>query len=204
MNVGKLVVVVGNSGVGKTTLVRRICQVLPLSYALEEHVERPFQALFAAQLQRYALANQIDYLLLRAEQESAIRQGGGIGIQDGGLDLDFYVFTRFFYQKGYLSQDEYLLCQRLHQRLRQTLPPPDLIVLLTAPLDVLLHRYRRRNRDLEIAAADDLARLQELVDEWMDQAAPSRLLKIDVGVDDPLFARSLPRLTTTIQALLDS
>lgn len=201
---GKLVVVVGNSGVGKTTLVRRICQVLPLSYALEEHVERPFQALFATELQRYALANQVDYLLLRAEQESSIRESSGIGIQDGGLDLDFYVFTRFFHQRGYLSRDEYLLCERLHQRLRRQLPPPDLIVLLTAPLDVLLRRYRRRNRELEIAAAADLARLQELVDEWMDQVPSSRLLKLDVSTNDPLFARSLPRLTTTIQSLLDS
>lgn len=201
---GKLVTIVGNSGVGKSTLARRICQVLPLSYALEEHAERPFQSLFAADLQRYGLANQIDYLLLRAEQESAIRQSQGVAVQDGGLDQDFFVFTRFFHWKGYLTTDEYLLCQRLHLRLRQALPPPDLTICLIAPLDVLISRHRRRSRSLEIATIDDLVRLQELVDDWMQQMESVPRLTIDVSAHDPLFARSLPRLVTTIEALLES
>jgi deoxyadenosine/deoxycytidine kinase len=199
--VGKLITVIGNAAVGKTTLTRQLCQALALAHGLEQHTERPFQSLFAADLQRYALPNQIDYLLLRAEQETAIRQGHVIGIQDGGLDQDVYVFTRFFFQKGYLTAEEYRLCQRLHRLVRSTLPPADLIIRLIAPLDVLARRHRQRNRTLEIVAVDDLATLEALIDDWMRQAREMSPIAIDASADDPTFAAVLPELVAAIQSL---
>ena len=64
---GDLVAVVGVSGVGKTALVRALAETQKFKTAFEQHAGRPFQALFK-QDPRYALANQIDYLLLRAAQ----------------------------------------------------------------------------------------------------------------------------------------
>jgi deoxyadenosine/deoxycytidine kinase len=69
---GKLVTIVGPSGVGKTALVRALAKKHDFATALEQHDERPFQALFK-QDARYGLANQIDYFLLRAEQERTLR-----------------------------------------------------------------------------------------------------------------------------------
>ena len=97
---GKLAAVVGNTGVGKTTLVEALCRQSDFVCATEDHEGRPFQELFTRDHQKYALANQLDYLLRRANQEMDIRQGEYPGIQDGGLDQDFHVFTRLFYQKG--------------------------------------------------------------------------------------------------------
>ena len=133
---GKLVSVVGNSGAGKTTLVQRLCALTPLQPALEQHGERPFQQLFADDLTRYGLANQVDYLLLRAEQERAARASDGIAIHDGGLDLDFHGFAKLFWHKGYLSGAEYGLCERLYTTLRACLPPPDLVIYLMAPVSL--------------------------------------------------------------------
>ena len=64
----KLIVIVGPSGVGKTTLARALCEKHDFAIAYEQHEERPFQTLFK-QDPKYALANQLDYLLYRAEQE---------------------------------------------------------------------------------------------------------------------------------------
>ena len=47
---GKLIAVIGPSGVGKTTLVRSLAQKGNFLTALEGHDERPFQALFKQDL----------------------------------------------------------------------------------------------------------------------------------------------------------
>src|ERR687891_472427 len=125
----KLIAVVGASGVGKTALVRALAKAFPFQTAYEAHAMRPFQVLFK-QDARYALANQVDYLLLRAEQERELRGSGQIGLIDGGLDLDFHGFTRLFHHRGLLTGAEFDLCRRLYHLLREVLPRPEFIVHL--------------------------------------------------------------------------
>ena len=116
-----LIAVVGASGVGKTTLVHTLAKAFPFNIAYEGHSDRPFQSLFKED-PRYALANQIDYLLLCAEQEKELRASPRVGLMDGGLDLDFHGFTRLFHRRGLLSDAELDLCRRIYQFLRETLP----------------------------------------------------------------------------------
>jgi deoxyadenosine/deoxycytidine kinase len=186
---GKLVCVVGNAGVGKTTLVRRLCAASaaagrPLLPALEQHDARPFQQLFADDLVRYGLANQVDYLLLRGEQERAARAGTGVAIHDGGLDLDYHGFTQLFRQKGYLTEAEFGLCARLYASLRACLPPPDVLVYLAAPVDLVIARHQARNRTLEIARAADLAKLGALIDGWVATLPRAHVLQVDAGAPE--------------------
>ena len=142
---GKLISIIGNTGAGKTTLARALCETGRFIPALEQHAERPFQALFAGDLRRYALPNQVDYMLLRAEQEAAIRGARNMGIVDGGLEQDFFIYTRLFSRRGYLDGEEYKLCERLYRRLRCLLPAPDLFIYLTAPQAVLSQRVAIRD-----------------------------------------------------------
>jgi deoxyadenosine/deoxycytidine kinase len=181
---GKVIVIAGNSGVGKTTLAAALCRLRPFASGLEQHAERPFQALMAADPPRYALANQVDYLLLRAEQERALRDGPATGLIDGGLDLDFHGFTRLFHCRGYLTDAEFALLERLYRDLRALLGPPDLILYLTAPLSVVEARYARRGRALEIARRDDLTLMEQFVDEWIATERAAPIIPIDAAPDD--------------------
>lgn len=180
-NMGKLITVVGNSGVGKTTLVQRLCALMDWQPALEQHARRPFQQLFAADLMRYGLANQVDYLLLRCEQEQFARTGEGIAIHDGGLDLDYHGFAQLFRRKGYLSDAEFGLCERLYKLARSYLPSPDVIVYLYAPPWLAAQRYQARSRSVEITQVEDLVLLGELIEHWMASVPQSQLLRVDAG-----------------------
>lgn len=195
---GKLIVIAGNTGVGKTTLCRALCAARPFAVGLEQHAERPFQALMAADPARFALANQVDYLLLRAEQERALRADPRPGLVDGGLDLDFHGFTRLFHARGYLDDAGFALCARLYETLRTLLGPPDLILYLTAPLDVVAARYAARGRALEIARRDDLARMDELVAEWVGAVSAAPVIPVDAGRDDYCGAEAVAGLLQQI------
>ena len=197
----RLITVVGNSGVGKTTFAQQLCRLGAFSTGWEQHAERPFQALFSQDLPRYALANQVDYLLLRAEQESAIRLGATTGVMDGGLEQDFFVFTRLFYRRGYLTKEEYRLCERIFHFIRQFLPPPDLIIRLVAPLEVVAERYARRSRGLEIAKIDDLMELEKLLNDWLGTVTDSPLLTVDASPDDPGYAQALEDVLGVIKSI---
>jgi len=196
-----LITIVGNSGVGKTTFTQQLCQQADFVTGLEQHVERPFQKLFSLDLHQYALPNQIDYLLFRAEQELAIRKSDAIGVLDGGLDQDFFVFTRHFYRKGYLTEGEFKLCERFYLLWREILPPPDLIVRLAAPLDVIARRYARRNRSLEIARLEDLAALEALLEEWLGNVPATSLLTVDASQDDPGYGEGVNQVMAWMRSL---
>ncbi len=196
-----LITVIGNCGSGKTALTKRLSEHYRLVSLLEQHTERPFQARFQSELKTFALANQIDYLLFRGEQERSLRESNNVGIADGGLDQDYFIFTRLFHRKGFLDDREYASCERLYRTLRHTLPPPGLIVRLTAPLDVLIKRRAARTRALDIVTGDDLPIIGDLMAEWMaGNTVPT--ITFDTSRDDPDYLSTIAPLLTQLDPIL--
>ena len=121
-----------------------------------------------------------------------------LGVQDGGLDQDYYLYTHLFHHKGFLDDREFNLCQRTYQSLRAGLPAPDLMVWLCAPLTLLEERLRARARmiDLEqIVTLDDLPLLDAYLENWLENVEPARLLTLDVSAETDLLSPLLSALS---------
>jgi deoxyadenosine/deoxycytidine kinase len=185
----KLIEIAGASGVGKTALVFALAREYPFEAAYEQHNERPFQSLFKNDA-RYALANQTDYFLLRAEQEKKLRASPHIGLIDGGLDLDFYAFTRLFHKRFLLTDPEFELCRRLYEFIRQSLPRPELIIHLRADEATVAQRLSLRER-LNIASADDMALFNSFVDQWLESIPSDQKLELDVTHETLEYEKSI-------------
>jgi deoxyadenosine/deoxycytidine kinase len=192
----KLISIVGVSGVGKTALVQALSKTERFATAYEQHAERPFQALFKTD-PHYALANQIDYLLLRAEQERDLRNASKIGLMDGGLDLDFHGFTRLFHQRGFLTGPEYALCRRVYTFIRQSLPLPELIVRLCADEMTVASRLSTRTR-INIARAEDTALFNSFLDEWITSLPSDHVLELDVSQETADYQHSVQTILERI------
>ena len=197
---GELITVVGASGAGKTALVRALSKTGKFEIAYEQHVERSFQALFK-QDKKYALANQIDYLLLRAEQELELRSSLKIGLLDGGLDLDFHGFTRLFHSRGLLADPEFDLCRRLYALIRALLPLPELIVRLSADEITIASRLSRRDR-INIASAEDTALFNSFLGEWLASIPSDQVLELDVSNETLVYRRSVSIILDRISQTL--
>jgi len=198
----KLIVIVGASGVGKTSLARALCEKHDFAIAYEQHNERPFQTLFK-QDPKYALANQLDYLLYRVEQERELRNSDKPALMDGGLDLDFHGFTRLFHARGWLTEEEFSLCRRFYQHTRNILPPPDLIVALSASEETISERLASRNR-INIASSEDAELLNQLINEWLESIPESKIVKLDVSQESANYAHSVSIILDKIKSIFPS
>ncbi|MBT3313026.1 MAG: deoxynucleoside kinase [Anaerolineae bacterium] len=192
----KLITFVGVSGVGKTTLARALAATGDFATGFEQHDTRPFQHLFDED-KRYALPNQIDYFLLRAEQERLLRADPRPALVDGGLDVDFHGFARLFHTRGYLNDAEFELCKRLYEQLRLALPMPELVVYLIASEEVVQQRLASRDR-VNIATAEDAGLLKKYLDEWLEVLPEEIVLKFDVSNVDLNYLQILPAILDKI------
>jgi len=204
----KLIAIVGASGVGKTALVSALANVRgersdseaeAFETAYEQHTQRPFQSLFKNDA-RYALANQIDYFLLRAEQEKNLRRSPRIGLIDGGLDLDFYGFTHLFHCRGLLTDPEFELCRQVYEFIRVPLPRPELIIRLRADESTVTDRLSRRDR-INIATADDTALFDSFLDQWLDSIPADQKLELDVSKETLGYEKSVKAILAIVSKI---
>jgi deoxyadenosine/deoxycytidine kinase len=196
---GKLVAIVGITGAGKTSLVHALCQSGDYDRGLEQHTQRPFQSLFYADA-HYALANQVDYLLQRAKQESQLRRSSRVALVDGGLDLDFHGFTRLFYARGLLNSNEFTLCEDLYTFLRSILPQPELFIRILIDHKVVTKRLTVRDR-INIARVEDLDLFDRHIDNWVSSLDPRIILNVETSGEDSSYSRTTPIIMEKIAEL---
>jgi deoxyadenosine/deoxycytidine kinase len=140
----------GPIGVGKSSLAERIASRLDATVVLEE-ADNPFLSDFYAGRAGAALQAQLFYLLNRHRQLAGLQQGN-LFSQATVCDYVFDKDKIFAYLN--LDDNELFIYQRLYDLLAKDVPPPDLVIYLQAPTDVLVRRLRDRPKDPAREAVD--------------------------------------------------
>ena len=201
---GKLITVAGNLGAGKTTLTRLICEQGGYMPYWERPEEHPFQKNFTDDMRKWALANQMEFLLYRCEQELRIWQDNQIAVMDGGIEQDFHVFTKNLYDKGHLIADEFRICERFYHFVRSLLPPPDIIIRIIIDTPTLLQRRIKRVRNTvdQLFTAQEFVDIEMLLDGWLKGEVSSQVLPFPFEHDLNDCTDEIEELIRQIRAVL--
>ena len=93
---------------------------------------------------------------------------------------DFLFQKSIIFAMNTLTEDEAKLYRTLFDIINQTLPKPDLVVYLYAPVDKLLSNIKRRGRDCEQnIKAEYLAKIQNAYLEFFKLQHHSRIVLLD-------------------------
>ncbi len=143
----RYVAVEGVIGVGKTTLVKLLCERMGASSLFEEFENNPFLADFYRDRHRFAFQTQMFFLLSRFRQ-----------IQEHFNQQDLFhpqVVSDYMFAKDKifaaqnLDENEMGLYQGLLGLLERQLPRPDYVIYLQADTKTLMDRIRQRDRFYE-------------------------------------------------------
>ena len=184
LQVPRFLVVEGPIGVGKTSLVCRLAGHLGADTLLEQAEENPFLQRFYENRRQAAFPAQLYFLFQRSRQWSELQQND---LFRQYLIADFMLEKDRLFAGINLDSEELKLYEQVYARLTMQAPPPDLVVYLQAPVEVLMQRIEKRARQQEAKIDRDyLQQLCEAYNEFFFAYDRSPLLIINAAEINPL------------------
>jgi deoxyadenosine/deoxycytidine kinase len=145
---------------------------------------------------------QVFFLGHRAQQHLELAGMAQSAICDRSIYEDAFIFARALHQMGNLSDRDYLAYRRVFDLVVTHLPPPDLLIYLKAPVDVLMKRIHKRARSIETGiTAEYLALLESFYEDWMNTFDVCPVLTI--RTDDLDFVHKARHLDTVVERIQD-
>ena len=175
----KYIVLAGNIGAGKSTLVQLLAKDLDFTPYFEPVAENPFLKDFYTDMSRWAFHSQVFFLTSRAKAHRELIADQRSVVQDRSLYEDAEVFARNLYVQGALKDEEWATYRELYQTLASILPSPDLVIYIRASVKTLKSRIAKRARDFEANIQDSyLEGLNRLYEEWIQSFTLAPVLTI--------------------------
>ncbi len=201
----KYVVVAGNIGAGKSTLVNLLAEHLGFIAYFEPVQENPFLKDFYTDMRRWAFQSQLFFLSHRATMHRNLSVDPHSVVQDRSLYEDAEVFAKNLFRQGILEPREWKVYQSLYATLAEILPHPSLVIYIRASVPTLRARIAQRGRDFESSITDSyLLGLNDLYEEWISSFTLSPILTIPGdSLDFVAQSRDLQVILRTITKRLE-
>lgn len=201
----KYLVVAGNIGAGKSTLVGLLAEQLGFTPSFEPVLENPFLKDFYADMSRWAFHSQLFFLSHRAEMHRQLGTDLRSVVQDRSIYEDAEVFARNLHEQGLIGAREWEVYHNLYMTLTEILPPPSLVIYLRASVPTLKARIARRGRDFEAGIPDDyLENLNRLYEDWISSFRLAPVLTIPGDeLDFVAESRALHSIIRTVRKRLE-
>ncbi len=179
----KLIAIEGNIGAGKTTLSKMLAQKYGARLILEQFAENPFLPKFYENPKENAFPLELFFMAERFQQLKEKIPAADIFQQ---AIISDYMFTKsLIFAKVTLEEDTYQLYSRLFHIINPTLPQPDLIVYLYAPVEQLQANIKQRGRSYEQNISNDyLEILHKTYMNYFKQMPSLRILIVDINNAD--------------------
>ncbi|HKY85082.1 MAG TPA: deoxynucleoside kinase [Anaerolineales bacterium] len=164
----RFVLVAGNIGTGKTSLTERLGERLGWITGFESVQDNPYLADFYQDMHAWAFHLQVFFLGHRARQHLALARAAESAIVDRSIYEDAEIFARTSLDLGNIAPRDYQAYRSVYELVLASLPAPDLLLHLRAPVSVLLRRIRDRARPIEAGVTETyLALLEQKYEQWL-------------------------------------
>lgn len=168
----------GTIGAGKTTLAKKLAADYNGHLILEQFEENPFLPQFYENPERHAFSVELYFMAERFQHLKKL-------MTEADMFSSFTV-SDFLFQKSLifagqtLKADEAKLYRMLFDIISPSLPKPDLVLYLYAPIDKLMENIKKRGREYEQQIKPDyLEKIQTAYLNYFKQQPLSRVILLN-------------------------
>ncbi len=169
----------GCIGAGKTTLATKLAERFGGKLILEQFEDNPFLPQFYEDPERHAFPVELYFMAERFQHLKRL-------LSEADMFTSFTV-ADFLFQKSLifanenLNENEAKLYRMLFDMINTTLPKPDIVLYLYAPVEKLLANIKRRGRDYEQnITAEYLENIQQAYLSYFKLQTGNRVVLLDI------------------------
>ncbi|AEX84615.1 deoxycytidine kinase [Marinitoga sp. 1135] len=177
---GKMIVLAGNVGAGKSTFTRVLSERLGFTPYYESVADNPFLEDFYKDQKKWSYHLQTFFLFHRFNSIKDIIDSGTDAILDRSIYEDAEIFAKNLYLTGKMSEREYKTYTQIFYTMLEFLKKPDLLIYIKTSVDTVVKRIAKRGREMEMQVPIEYwQQLDNLYKDWIDNYDESKIYVVD-------------------------
>ncbi len=173
------IVIEGNIGSGKTSLVKKLASEYNAKIILEEFEENPFLSTFLENQTTNNLAVELQFLMDRFHQLNNIAN------QNSLVFSDYFIEKSLIFSKANLNAYEKKLFDDYFNIMFERITKPDLLVYLSVNTERLLNNIKKRGRIYEQTISSDyLTKIHNSYINYFEKIDNQKVIVIETSTID--------------------